>query len=78
MNLVGFFIFMLLFSGIRAQQSLERFKAATGRYGFRDKFGIAIPAKYEGANDFKEGLASVQQNEKWGFIDEDGFLFSFL
>lgn len=43
------------------------------KYGFLDKFGrLAVPAIYESAYDFSEGLAYVELNGKWGFIDKTG------
>ena len=44
-----------------------------GKYGYVDKNGkTIIPPKYDGANDFSEGLASVLSDGKWGFIDYCG------
>ena len=31
-----------------------------------------IPAQYDGVSDFREGLAGVMVDEKWGFIDATG------
>lgn len=31
-----------------------------------------IALRYDSARDFEEGLAAVQQNDKWGFIDRTG------
>ena len=40
---------------------------------FMDKNGIEICSrKYDWANNFFEGLASVKLNGKWGFIDKTG------
>ena len=33
---------------------------------------MVIPAKFDGAWYFREGLANVQINDKWGFIDKTG------
>lgn len=42
-------------------------------YGYDDNGGIlTIPAKYDDAQYFEEGLASVKMGDKWGFIDEHG------
>lgn len=47
--------------------------AATGKYGFIDKRGrLVIPANFERAGDFSEGLAPVLVNKLWGFIDRSG------
>jgi len=43
-----------------------------GKRGFKDKKGnIVIPAKYDAAYPFSEGLAGVYVNGKWGFIDKN-------
>ena len=43
-----------------------------GKYGFKNEKGkVVIPAKYNWAWDFSEGLASVKINGKWGFIDKN-------
>lgn len=47
------------------------------KWGFRDAKGnIVIPAKYDMARDFKNGLAAVATgvvyDAKWGFIDKQG------
>lgn len=42
-------------------------------YGYKDECGrIVIPARYEDATSFSEGLATVEINGKWGYIDEKG------
>ncbi len=51
----------------------RRFKNYNGKYGFKDENGnVVIPAKYDGAEDFSDGLAAVKVNYKWGFIDKNG------
>jgi hypothetical protein len=43
------------------------------KYGFTDKSGKAvIPAQYDYAYPFHEGLARVKLNKKYGFIDKQG------
>ncbi len=43
-----------------------------GKRGFKDKKGnIVIPAKYDDAYPFSEGLAGVYVNGKYGFIDKN-------
>jgi len=43
------------------------------KYGYVNEKGkIAIPIKYDTANDFSEGLAAVSLNGKWYFIDKTG------
>jgi serine/threonine protein kinase len=47
--------------------------AVNKKYGFKNsKDEIKIPAKYDNANYFTEGLAPVSIGGKWGYIDEDG------
>lgn len=42
------------------------------KFGFKNaKDGVLIPAKYDGAWGFSEGLAMVKLNDKYGFIDEN-------
>jgi tetratricopeptide (TPR) repeat protein len=43
------------------------------KYGFVDRAcRVVIPAKFDGAREFSEGLAAFQQGDKWGFIDKSG------
>ena len=44
--------------------------SSTGKYGYKHNGRVVIPAKYDDAWDFSEGLASVKINGKWGFIDK--------
>lgn len=70
------------------RQGLARFTGA-GKFGFFDRRGrVAIPAKFDFAAPFSEGLAavcegckevrlgehSVRQGGRWGFIDRSGAL----
>jgi len=62
---------------IRLDQKLFSAKflpfSAAGEFGFMDVTGeVTIPAKYEFANFFQEGLAIVVQNGKYGFINKRG------
>jgi hypothetical protein len=41
--------------------------------GFIDKTGKVV-FRFQGARDFSEGLAAVEKDGKWGFIDPDGRL----
>jgi hypothetical protein len=54
-------------------QDLEDFKEK-GKYGFCDKKTkkVIIPAQYNGAGIFFEGLAAVKKGKLWGFIDKTG------
>lgn len=63
---------LLLPSGLQAQ-NLKNFSDPTGKYGYKDaNDNIVIPAKYEFAQAFSEGLAAVMSNNKWGYIDAKG------
>ena len=43
-----------------------------GLYGFKKDGAVVIPAKYNFADSFIEGLAPVGINGKWGYIDKSG------
>lgn len=46
-----------------------------GKYGYIDKTGrLAVPAQFDDARAFAEGLAPVQSQQKWGYIDQNGRL----
>lgn len=50
-----------------------RFNDNNGKWGFTDTNGnIVIPATYDNAIDYCEGLAAVEIDGKWGFIDRRG------
>lgn len=54
-------------------QDLKRFEGENGKYGFVDKTGkVIVPATYDIAFDFSEGLGQVKLNDKCGFIDRTG------
>lgn len=51
----------------------SRVYMAHEKWAYIDKTGkIAIPARFERAYDFSEGLARVRLDGKWGFIKPDG------
>jgi hypothetical protein len=53
-------------------ETLTPFQSA-GKWGYmNEQSEIIIPAKYENASKFSEGLAKVKLNTRWGFIDSDG------
>ncbi len=56
----------------KAATNLKPFLDKTSmKYGYRDEHGyIVIPAKYDNAWNFSEGLAFVEVNGKWGCIDK--------
>lgn len=44
-----------------------------GKYGFVDKNDrMIIPASFQKAMDYFEGLAAVKYSDKWGFVDDKG------
>jgi hypothetical protein len=45
------------------------------QWGIIDAQGVwVIPAQFEAARDFSEGLAAVQRAGLWGYIDEKGYM----
>jgi 6-phosphofructokinase len=43
------------------------------KYGYKDTEGrIVIPARFDNAYDFFDGLAAVKIDHKWGYIDRSG------
>ncbi|MGP8217201.1 MAG: WG repeat-containing protein [Bacteroidia bacterium] len=67
----------LLFSIISFAQDEHKLKPIQKDYkygyGYDDNGGIfTIPPKYDDAQYFEEGLASVKLGDKWGFINEQG------
>ena len=46
-----------------------------GKWGYIDQQGeVAIAPQFDYAADFSEGLAAVQQDGRYGYIDTDGKL----
>ena len=45
-----------------------------GKWGYSNGFSIVIPTMYDEIFAFKDGLASVEINEKCGYIDEENNL----
>src|SRR4030095_5504900 len=73
-NTLSIMVLLLLCFKSSSQLTLKSFKDSTGKYGYKDKYwkAIIIPAKYQNADYFREGLAPVKLNGKWGFIDKTG------
>ena len=42
------------------------------KYGYKKDDVVVIPAIYDDAMDFSEGLAAVKLNDNYGFIDYSG------
>ena len=49
-----------------------RYFVKNGKYGFKKDGVVVIPAKYNDAMSFGDGLAAVKLNSKWGYIDKNG------
>ena len=47
---------------------------STRKYGYKHNGRVVIPARYDIASPFNNGLAYVSINGKWGFIDKKGTL----
>ena len=59
-------------SAVMAQETLYPF-SDKGKYGYINKTGkVVLPAQFEFAEKFYEGLAVVKQGGKRGFIDATG------
>ena len=60
--------------GLFTQENLARFQDyETGLWGYINESGKeVIPAQYEDAQDFSEGLAAVETDGLYGFIDVSG------
>lgn len=51
----------------------EHFDPTMGPCGFIDRTGkMVIPAGFDAARDFSEGLAAVRVKGKWGYVDRTG------
>jgi hypothetical protein len=62
------------YDAVKVEKLDERVTASQiGKYGFLNTRGeIIIPAKFDFAQYFTEGLCAVRQNNKWGYIDKQG------
>jgi hypothetical protein len=64
---------LLVASGSAAQDTTSMMVEGRKRWGYKDSTGaIVIPCKYQDANPFREGFASVKFNNRWGFINKTG------
>ncbi len=68
-------IFICCCSVAHSQNVTFFFDDATNLFGLKQKTGkIIVAPVYDDVEDFKEGLAAVMQNNKWGFINSKGKL----
>ena len=74
MKNAAFILFCFLFlSAYSIGQELYPYRDSGGKYGYKEKSGkIIIPANYDRAWNFSEGLAVVEVDGKRGFIDTTG------
>ena len=68
---------LMILLGCNSYSLDKPFQAENGLWGYKDKKGkVRIEAKYDDANIFREGLASVRLGDyktgKYGFIDKTG------
>ncbi len=71
--LIVSFLFVCLPLLVRAQgERLEPKKSSDGKWGYCKAEQWVIPAKYERAASFTEGLACVRLNGKYGYINSIG------
>lgn len=74
-NIIRFFIFIISFIFINKSVVAQKVypKKIDNHYIFINKKGKkAFKTKFEKADSFREGLAAVRNDGKWGFIDERG------
>ncbi len=78
-NILSFLIVFLFFTSMNAQEKQKQtivpfYDYETSLFGFKDSLlnMAAIPAKYQFADRFYEGVARIQQDDKWGFIAFSG------
>lgn len=58
-----------------SEDGMALFRARNGLYGFVNTRGeVALPAAYEDAYGFNDGLAAVRRGTLWGFINTSGEL----
>ncbi|GEM_PF-2642732 len=58
--------------GEAAPETLMPFRTAEGKWGFKKGSRTVIDAKFDNVMQFKDGIARVKLNGKYGFIDEVG------
>ena len=58
--------------GDAAPEVLTAFRTADGKWGYKKGSKTVIEAKFDNVMPFKEGVARVKLNGKFGYIDESG------
>jgi len=54
---------------------LPLFREVPHKYGFIDKTGaLKVPASFDDASDFHEGLAAIRIGKRWGYVTTDGVM----
>ncbi len=64
--------FLLLTAMAVQAQELEAVNDINWKWGYIDNSKLVIPFQYHNALPFHEGLAGVNLNDQWGFIDKTG------
>ena len=79
--IVAAIVYLFVFSGLFGSKKDENnlfdddrlVFCEDGKYGYIDSSGkIVIEASFDSADDFSNGLASVESDGKWGYIDTEG------
>ena len=62
------------FNSLGGFPDLESFKDESGKYGYREKLSgkVFIAPQFDAAHPFREGVAVVMIDHKYGFIDRHG------
>ncbi len=63
---------LLLSCTYMSAQEMTAFRNELGIYGFKQWGEVVIQPKFHHASDFSEGLAAVEMNGKYGYIDASG------
>ena len=69
-------LLLVLFFGIDAMgQEIYPYRSSDGKFGYKEKSGkVVIPARYDRAFNFSDGLAVVVIDGMAGYIDPQGAL----
>ena len=55
-----------------APEVLTAFRTADGKWGFQKGGKTVVEAKFDNVQPFKNGVARIKVNDKFGYIDESG------